>query len=267
LYFQENIRSLAKEIIQSKHMAKLTFFSTPKVFSNLFLQFFIFLKKPTYKTENLATKTKIISLLLFWIFYVILLTPYVAVYVFLDTKDILPEHIVFQKLEGNNALLFASVVILAPLFEELFFRFPLNSPKWSLGIIVISIFGYFLPKLLLLFLPKINQELLTLFILSISSMAFSVYEPSRKMKLNWKKHFKWVFYVVAFLFGMVHIGNFSLNEITWQWYFLLPFLVIPQLVMGLFLGYIRLRYGLLFSIIFHAFHNLIFILPNLLMPE
>jgi hypothetical protein len=64
--------------------------------------------------------------------------------------------------------------------------------------------------------------------------------------------FKWAYYISCLLFGLVHIGNFdNANDILW----LAPFLVAPQIVMGFFLGYLRVRLGLHYAILMHMAHN------------
>lgn len=68
------------------------------------------------------------------------------------------------------------------------------------------------------------------------------------------KTFKIAFYVFAFIFGYVHITNFELTDNVW---ILSPLLVLPQIILGLYLGFIRVRFGLVWSILLHALYNLI----------
>lgn len=72
------------------------------------------------------------------------------------------------------------------------------------------------------------------------------------------KRFKIALYVSILLFGAVHISNF---EITPMALALSPFLVAPQLVLGAFAGFIRVKFGLIWSIALHASHNFILFLP------
>lgn len=70
--------------------------------------------------------------------------------------------------------------------------------------------------------------------------------------------FKYAFYASILLFGLVHISNFEdLNGHYWA----VPFLVLPQLCAGVFLGFIRVRQGLISSILLHAAHNLVLVGP------
>jgi hypothetical protein len=44
-----------------------------------------------------------------------------------------------------------------------------------------------------------------------------------------------------------------------------PLLVAPQLTVGVFLGFIRVRFGLNWAIALHAFYNLILVGPAILL--
>lgn len=68
--------------------------------------------------------------------------------------------------------------------------------------------------------------------------------------------------MLLFFFGLIHIGNFP--EID-GFYWLIPILVAPQISAGIFLGYIRTKLGLLWSILLHAAHNLILVGPFIIM--
>jgi len=74
------------------------------------------------------------------------------------------------------------------------------------------------------------------------------------------KYFKLALYTSIILFGAVHISNF---EITPTILILAPFLVAPQLVLGAFASFIRIKFGLGWSILLHACHNLLLFMPLL----
>lgn len=75
-------------------------------------------------------------------------------------------------------------------------------------------------------------------------------------------YFKYAFYMSVLLFGVVHIFNFQGDA---QLYFFAPLLIAPQLIAGIFLGYIRVKLGLKWSILLHASYNTILIGPVLLL--
>ncbi|PCJ94168.1 MAG: CPBP family intramembrane metalloprotease [Flavobacteriaceae bacterium] len=74
-------------------------------------------------------------------------------------------------------------------------------------------------------------------------------------------HFKYAYYVSALAFGAIHIANYEdWQQIVW----LTPLLVAPQIFIGFFLGYIRVKLGLLWSILLHAAYNTVLFLPVVL---
>lgn len=77
------------------------------------------------------------------------------------------------------------------------------------------------------------------------------------------KSFKIGFYLLTLLFGFVHITNF---DITTNVFLLAPILVLPQLLVGGYFGYIRVRFGLRWSILLHGSYNCFFILLSFI-PE
>lgn len=70
--------------------------------------------------------------------------------------------------------------------------------------------------------------------------------------------FRIAYYISVLLFGLIHIGNYPDIE---GFYWLVPVLVAPQISAGIFLGFIRTKLGLLWSMLLHAVHNLILIGP------
>ncbi|SFJ62600.1 CPBP family intramembrane glutamic endopeptidase [Olleya namhaensis] len=76
-----------------------------------------------------------------------------------------------------------------------------------------------------------------------------------------KKYFKIAFYTFSLLFGYVHLFNF---EITPQLILLSPLLVAPQIVVGLVFGYVRVRLGLIYSMLLHACYNAVLIIPSVI---
>ena len=66
------------------------------------------------------------------------------------------------------------------------------------------------------------------------------------------KSFKIAFYIFTLIFGLIHISNF---EITTNVLLLSPILVLPQILLGGYLGFIRVKFGLQWSMLLHATYN------------
>ena len=75
------------------------------------------------------------------------------------------------------------------------------------------------------------------------------------------RHFSLAFYISVIAFAAVHLFNFENYE---QYLWLSPILVAPQLVSGVFLGFIRVRMGLAYSILLHAAFNFFILAPIVL---
>jgi len=68
----------------------------------------------------------------------------------------------------------------------------------------------------------------------------------------YRAHFGLVFHGAALAFAAMHSSNFALGSAA---YWALPFLVLPQWVTGLVLGWIRVRRGIGASMVLHAVFN------------
>ena len=75
------------------------------------------------------------------------------------------------------------------------------------------------------------------------------------------KSFKIAFYFFTLIFGFVHITNF---ELTTNVLLLSPILVLPQIILGGYLGHIRVRFGLKWSMLLHGTYNCFFLLISTL---
>ena len=71
-----------------------------------------------------------------------------------------------------------------------------------------------------------------------------------------KHYFKFLFYISAWLFGWIHILNF---EFTSSHYVFIPIITLPQTILGLILGYIRINYGFLYGVLLHFLYNTVFV--------
>ncbi|MGB1042775.1 MAG: lysostaphin resistance A-like protein [Tenacibaculum sp.] len=173
-----------------------------------FNELIAYLKNPVLeKDDNLNSSyrfKKFLHLLVISILTGALLTPLFVLIEHLGWVNM--ENHAMEELMRNNTkwFIFFIAVILAPLFEELFFRAPI-----------------------------------TLF---------------RRAKT-----FKIAFYVFAILFGLVHLTNFN---ITTNVLLLAPILVAPQTILGGYLGFIRVRFGLQWSMLLHACYNAFFVLGS-----
>lgn len=147
----------------------------------------------------------------------------------------LSENAVNEMMKESQIAIILLGVIVAPLWEELVFRayllLKLNLP-YQITVLMVSITG------------------------EGNKIRFKDFAQAK-----WRKYFRVVVYLSAVIFAYIHIFNFDL---TLTVILISPLLVSPQFLVGLMAAYIRVKHGLIWSILFHAFHNSVFIAMALL---
>ncbi len=170
----------------------------------------------------------------------------------------------------------------APITEELTFRLGLKYSPLKLGIslaFIVSLIISFLLKDIESFFPQWflsfienNGLYVYLFFVVFFSVIFSCIIKKKLTKERvqkiYTKRFNQIFYVSIIFFAVVHIFNFYNTAGIW---YILPLLAIPQLIFGALFSYIRMRYGITWSILGHFLHNGMASLPliaiSLMSPE
>jgi len=141
-------------------------------------------------------------------------------------------------------------IIIAPIAEEFIFRLILKEDKKHFYLFGLVCLAYVSVGI---FLNHFGTAIIiaVIFILGIS-LGFSNYKG--KIDLYSKKNYKYLYFGSILFFGLVHGDNYSF-EFYYQM-LLIPFLTLPQIGMGFFLSYIRVNYGIIYSIAFHVMINL-----------
>ncbi len=242
--------------------------------------------KPRHKNEELILKIKrflriqaVKSIHILRI-YVIIIPIAITLSVILSfiSSNLLPQEpqnriIDLMTKDQVIATLFYSSII-APIVEELAFRVHLKiSPARLAFFIVIQLIFIFisiasyipiLTNLLSIITGNIGFILATIIslILLLIILTFLFRYLLRKLRsvnrtLLSKLYFL-IFYLSAIYFGLIHIWNY---EGFLSYWYIVIIMITPQVVAGIFMGYVRVQYGLLWSIIFHSIYNATLILP------
>lgn len=162
-----------------------------------------------------------------------------------------PGHLLADmELEG---WLIALIVVGAPLLEETIFRGWLSGRPGHVLAVLLVLAGAFAFSVMLA-----AQQLAGAFIVfAVFGLLaiLAIWWKRRSGAMGWfQRHFRWFYYGSALAFGSVHLTNFDSGNAL----ILLP-LTLPQLLLGLILGFVRTRFGLWSSILMHAAHNTLFI--------
>jgi hypothetical protein len=146
------------------------------------------------------------------------------------------------------------IVILGPVLEELTFRLILKPSKLNLSIGLSIIISYICRIVNMVSIENFYALILILLPCFII-LFYSSKLLHKKFKQFILRNFKTLFYTSGILFALVHIRNFVIAKV----WFVAPLIVLPQFIGGLMFGYVRLKYEIIFSIIFHAFENLVWL--------
>lgn len=72
------------------------------------------------------------------------------------------------------------------------------------------------------------------------------------LKKLWNINFTFVFYLFTIMFALFHILTLNITNVH---YYFLPIIILPFLLFSISLGYARIRFGILYSIVLHFIFN------------
>ena len=154
----------------------------------------------------------------------------------------------------SAAAILALSVVVAPLLEESTFRLILTRfiPKLAIGVGVLMWFTLLVPPITLIQLALLAPGAALVVVGIVTSQSATT---EARVGASWQRHFGWVFYGSALLFGAIHLYNYDLGSPDAFELAAAPLLIAPQIVGGLVLGYVRVRLGFWYAVANHAAFN------------
>lgn len=216
------------------------------------MEFFQYLKEPhifiNYKKLSIKEIIKIYVLM-----YLISVIPIIVKFLLIE-HDIVASDNTLDFLNNYSYLkIFFLMVIAAPVIEETIFRLNLIPSNKNLIIGIIAVLGHI--SLFYFILEKQQMLSKIILILIFAGYIFIGKLPQLRKNIDRVKQFKILFYFSSIAFGFVHI--FNIGELNITALLLFPILTFPQIMMGFIFGYVRMKYGFVYSIAVHAFNNFI----------
>ena len=213
-----------------------------------------FLKKP--QLLRLSNNRKTLLNDVFWLILLdfVFIGLLMLIYTSLKKSKVIVNYEEYDIFEHGFAWAMVLGIILAPLFEELIFRWQLRKPKLSVWFVVISAGS--------LVCSSTSDDYLRffaiIFFIGLGLSAFVVFEKSNRLNAirRFRQYYVFLFYYTAIIFGYVHLSNFkglTLSDPSFIIY------ISSQIFGGLSMGYIRVKYGLLYSMLMHGCINAILI--------
>lgn len=226
----------------------------PKYYYHLFIAIIQFVQNPTLREEEgMTNREKLINTLILLIIDFCLVAVVVAL-----SLSLRPKNLGMSNLQDSisPSIHFLWLVIVMPLMEETTFRLSLVFKPIFLSLSIAMSAYYFMTFYLLdISITDINHYFLIRVGISLllGSIAFLVLKKNADyINRFWNNNFRWIFYFSILTFGFAHISNYALSIRN---VLLAPIIVLPQLICGVFLGYIRVKYGFIYSYASHLINN------------
>ena len=152
---------------------------------------------------------------------------------------------------------FLILALFGPVIEETLFRLWLSLKKTHVFIALTTMSLILITKYhhASLYAFKLDKDFFYRIILALAggSAFFLLFKMSFFRDLA-NKHFKLFYWMSCCGFGLIHIANFVPLKLYVLWAY--PFFVLPQLVLGFILGYIRIKDGFFWALLVHCIINL-----------
>lgn len=164
----------------------------------------------------------------------------------------------YDLFDQSPAMVIFSAIILAPLLEEVLFRSWLEGRPTSLKLIagiVMAIACIWLSIRLLDGLVEVMAILILPLGIFFFALLWIANTNGRAAGRVYHRVFPALFWLSSIGFGLIHLTNYVVDDRIAA----LP-LIFPQALIGLILGYARLRYGMWANIALHASYNTVLVM-------
>jgi hypothetical protein len=230
---------------------------------------FIFAKKPKIDQEDKVGNTALIKrnayIFLINLSFTILGSIFVAI---ISSKlNIVQKGITNNKIHTESVLIIGLINLLViPFIEELANRLYLIFKPINIAISISILFYSLISFINQSSFYEFNNFFYLKFAISVilGSIVYFILKTEKIKSIFekiWLKYFKYIFYFSVLSFGLYHISKYSLTNCM---YLLAPLLVIPQIISGIIWGYVRVKYGIFWSVLQHIIHNVCFYLPMII---
>ena len=243
----------------------------------LLLRFWDYILKPTYPSLSTQPLRCILGEVsqLFWFSLLVRLLLSIPMIWAISAAGM--DEQLSDAFEGMPVLLILGLAaLLIPLIEELWFRLFLRPSPINLVGALLAI-AYLLGIQLFPWLSEANLVPLLsgnnrwispwgiLFLTVLGSFGLYLlvkrYYNSRCAEQFYSKNIAYLYYASSLIFGFIHVFNFAGIQ---QHFYLSPLIMLPYIMIGLVLGYVRIHYGFQWAVGLHAINNAYALLPFVL---
>lgn len=171
----------------------------------------------------------------------------------------MPRNNAIREATNSSPLLtLIELAIIAPIIEEISFRLNLLFSKINFALSTCFLSFIAITLIYNIGVFEISNESLyrAIFSVSLGIIIYInlIYFVENRLMLFWKKNKLFIFYTSLSLFSIPHVLNFELNEVPF-WF--IPIIVLPMVSSGIVYSYLRLKQGILSSLLLHSLVNLL----------
>ncbi len=233
----------------------------------LLLDFLSFLRRPTTEKSTQTPAQAIVHLFRLWCcLFVFIIFGGVLVDSIIDV----PQHDRFEEVMEQIGVVGFVVfaVLVGPLLEEIAFRLAL---RFRLRYVLIGAVAFvlYMGQVASTVIGQYSDTAMLFFsvvmLLLLVGFITVCIKKTAAMAKRWTTYFPLVFYGLSFSFALIHIFNFE--EFPLRVILLAPIITLPQFILGLGMGYLRMRFGFWYGYLFHVLNNGFALSVFLLLPH
>lgn len=220
-----------------------------------FQDFVFFLKKPSPLKQLKDRKVLIEDFAVLSILYVSFTIVLLSVFGLLLHFNLVNEYkgVDLLKEFGVLGTLFLACIV-APLLEETVFRYHLKDLNGAIYFIFLSLGVLGVSQVTGI---RIQFTIIgTALVFAVLVIEFLKRKRRFLVAKFWIRIYPFLFYYTAIIFGLVHLSNYkdlTISDPSFVFY------IASQAFGGLGLGYLRIKFGLIYSMLFHALFNLLMV--------
>ncbi|GAB3656649.1 hypothetical protein GCM10028791_28620 [Echinicola sediminis] len=217
-----------------------------------FKKLLFFLQDKVPQKSHNVTDT-IVSLYLVYFVFVLLYAIFLKS---LDAYVGIPKHRAFAGLEGKSWYYVLLIgVVIVPIVEELVFRLILVPTKRNVLLSTFFISFFFINHLSGHGKYTLDKDSILIISACLIITVVTVKVVDKFGLLVPKgTHRNYLLFYSIVIFGLVHVGNLRLDAL--HHYLLFPVILLPQILLGLILSYLRCEFSLGKAMLFHGMVNL-----------
>lgn len=176
-------------------------------------------------------------------------------------------NISFKETHTQIPMIWILNLTMIPVLEEIAYRLPLVYKK---GNIILSsvVIAYFISSLFFAdgaidISSNLYVRLCIMFVIGL--LLFLLFQRKsfeNKILTFWTKQPRIIFYTYLTLFTLGHLDNYILDLSV---LILFPILLLPQFIGGVFMSFVRTKFGFSYTILFHILINVFAISPQIVM--